>query len=181
MNATRLGLAIFLGLGFLAVGLFGFKAEKPTLDMSDFLRVHIRANSNSEIDQTLKYEVKNKVVETLTPLLANAETKAQAIEIVGRNIPLIESVSSKVLEENKFFYGATAEVKQEYFPTRSYDGHVLEAGEYDALILNLGQGKGDNWWCVVYPPLCFVGGENNGATGLTYKSKLQEIINNFFK
>ena len=67
----------------------------------------------------------------------------------------------------------------EQFPDRSYNGVTLAAGVYDALIVELGSGSGNNWWCVVYPPLCFVGGESNGTNQIVYKSKLLEIIRNW--
>ena len=84
-----------------------------------------------------------------------------------------------MLAQNGFAYTSDAQLKKEIFPTRSYDGIVFEQGEYDALVVNLGSGKGDNWWCVVYPPLCFVGGELTGG-GVVYKSKLEEIVKEFF-
>jgi len=83
----------------------------------------------------------------------------------------------KTLQEEGFSYGARAQIKQEYFPTRVYDEYVLSAGEYTALILELGKGKGDNWWCVVYPPLCFAATNTN----VIYKSKIKEIIENWKK
>jgi stage II sporulation protein R len=72
-------------------------------------------------------------------------------------------------------------VLNEKFPTRSYDGFVLEGGFYDALIIKLGAGEGDNWWCVVYPPLCFLEAEYTDGQGIKYKSKIFEIIENWKK
>lgn len=77
----------------------------------------------------------------------------------------------------RFSYRSKASVREEEFPTRVYEDLTLDAGYYDALILELGSGKGDNWWCVVYPPLCFTGGE----CGYVYKSKILEIIESFKK
>ena len=87
-----------------------------------------------------------------------------------------EAIAEKVLLENGFSYGASAKLIKEEFPTRVYEGATLLAGVYDAFILELGSGEGDNWWCVVYPPLCFAGGEQN----IVYKSKILEIIRSFF-
>ena len=84
---------------------------------------------------------------------------------------------NKVLAENGFTYTIHAKLCQEQFPDRNYDNVTLAAGVYDALIIELGSGSGNNWWCVVYPPLCFVGGESNGTNTIVYKSKLLEIIN----
>ena len=82
----------------------------------------------------------------------------------------------KAYEENGFEYTSDASVKREQFPTRVYGDLELEKGFYDALIVELGDAKGDNWWCVIYPPLCFAGG-NLTAGNIKYKSKILEIIN----
>lgn len=163
------------------VAVCGFQPQSSGFASSDFLRIHIRANSNSECDQLVKYEVKAEVVEALTPLLAQATTKAQAMDVVRDNLALIKSVADRVLEREGFGYKAAAHVCVEEFPTRQYEDLVLESGFYDALILNLGTGEGNNWWCVVYPPMCFVGGADDGGDNLHYKSKLAEVVNNFFK
>lgn len=146
---------------------------------NDCLRIHIRANSNSQTDQKVKYLVKDAVVEYLTPLLASADTKDKAKAVVLSAREGIEAAAERVLAENGFRYGAEAELTTEVFPARTYGPLTLDSGEYEALIVNLGSGSGDNWWCVVYPPLCFVGGENTGG-GVVYKSALLEIIKKFF-
>ena len=143
---------------------------------ASYLRVHIRANSNDETDQAVKYRVRDGVVEFLTPTVAECETKEEAIAAVSAKLDEIERVAEHILEDNGYFYGARARVCEESFPTRVYDGATLPAGVYDALILELGSGRGDNWWCVVYPPLCFTGGNAN----VVYKSKIAEIIQKFF-
>ncbi len=140
-----------------------------------YLRVHIRADSNEEAAQAVKYKVRDEVVKFLTPVVAQCETKAEAMQKIGQNLDGIEMVAENVLKKNGFPYGARASLRKEEFPTRIYDGVTLDAGVYDALILELGSGKGDNWWCVVYPPLCFSGTQN-----IVYKSKIAEIIENFF-
>ena len=168
-------LLFILVVAILFFGLVGCSSA----DVGDCLRIHIRANSNSNDDQKIKYIVKDKVVEYLTPLLADATDKNKAKQIVMQNKEQICAVANKTLADNGFDYTSTARLDKELFPTRSYDGVVFDQGEYDALIVDLGSGTGDNWWCVVYPPLCFVGGEVTGDS-LVYKSKLQEIIQKYF-
>lgn len=146
---------------------------------SDFLRIHIRADSNSEADQSVKYKVKAAVVEYLAPFLAEATTKEKAMKIVGSQLKNIQAVCDKTLSENGFSYKSRAKLAQEEFPDRSYNGVTLSAGVYDAVIIELGSGSGNNWWCVVYPPLCFVGGESNGTNQIKFRSKLMEIIRNW--
>ena len=162
------------------VAVCGFQPQNTGLEKADYLRIHIRANSNSECDQLVKYEVKSAVVDALTPLLTNATTKEKAVEIIENNLSLIESIANSVLKREGYNYTSSARICKEKFPTRQYDDLVLESGFYDALILNLGTGAGNNWWCVVYPPMCFVGGADDGNNNIHYKSKLVEIINNFF-
>ncbi len=143
---------------------------------SDFLRIHIRADSNSDADQSVKYVVKTAVVDYLTPYLADADTKEKAMAVVKSHAAEIKEVCDKTLADNGKNYTATVRVCTESFPDRSYNGTTLPAGVYDAVIIELGSGSGNNWWCVVYPPLCFVGGEGSGNGNITYKSKIWEII-----
>ena len=176
MKKTIITLCLVLVLGGLIIfGLLNNSAGQN----SEYLRIHIRANSNSEIDQAVKYQVKDAVVETLIPILSSCQTKQEAEKTLEKNFSLIESVANNVLLKNGFSYKAKARLASEEFPTRSYDGLVLEQGFYDALILDLGTGEGNNWWCVVYPPLCFLKSNPTGQD-VVYKSKLVEIIKSFF-
>lgn len=152
-------------------------AAAPQQTNADFLRIHIRADSNGKADQDVKYKVKSAVVDYLTPYLTSATSKQKAMEIVKNHLADIEQVCDKVLAANGFTYTSHAKLTAEQFPDRSYGDVTLSSGVYDALIIELGSGSGDNWWCVVYPPLCFVGGESNGTNQIVYKSKLLEIIN----
>ena len=142
-----------------------------------YLRLHVRANSDSAAAQAVKYEVKEAIVEYLTPVAASAESKEEAVAALEAALPGIERTANAVLAENGFAYLSRAEIRAEEFPTRVYDGVTLEAGVYDALIVELGSGKGANWWCVVYPPLCFAG--ETGAN-VQYRSRIWEIIHDFF-
>lgn len=170
---------VFIGLVvgvFFAVG----QVDESAQAEEAYLRVHIRANSNLEVDQEVKYAVKTAVVDFLTPKIASGTTFEKAYEILEQNLEGLESVANQVLEENGFSYTAKAKLTNEYFPTRSYGDCTLENGYYDALILELGEAEGNNWWCVVYPPLCFIGAEGSNVKNIKYKSKLVEIINKFF-
>ena len=143
---------------------------------ADYLRIHIRADSNENEAQAVKYRVRDRLVEYLTPMVAECETKAQAMAGIAERLTELTAVAESVLREAGFAYGATAELTTEVFPTRVYEGYTLPSGEYTALIVRLGQGAGDNWWCVVYPPLCFAATN----TDVVYKSKIKEIIDRFY-
>ena len=146
----------------------------------DVLRIHIRANSNLEEDQEVKLMVRDCVIEFITPLIADCNNCNEVISKLQSNLSEIECVSDGVLKNCGFDYGVRAKINNEYFPSRDYDGKTFPADYYDALIVELGSGKGDNWWCVAYPPLCFVGYENGISGNIMYKSKLVELIKNFF-
>lgn len=169
---------ILFGLLFIIILTVAVTAQKSPAPEPEYLRMHVRANSNSAEDQAVKYEVKEAIVEFLMPVAASADDKEEAIALLRARLPEIEEVADEVLAENGFSYTARASVREEEFPTRVYEGVTLEAGVYDALIVELGTGKGDNWWCVIYPPLCFSG----EATGnnVQYRSRIWEIIRNFF-
>lgn len=141
----------------------------------DYIRIHIRANSNSEADQSIKLVVRDAVVNYLTPLLAQAETTEKAKKVLKANLKELENIARNILAENGFGYGAEAVFRMEEFPARSYGSLTLDKGFYDALIIELGSAAGDNWWCVAFPPLCFVPSEGKN---IKYKSKIMEIIEN---
>lgn len=168
-----ISIAILLAAAFLSTNAADTKTE--------YLRIHIRANSNNSSDQLIKYQIKDEIVEYLIPYLANVSTKEQAKAVVGSKLSELSKVATNALRRNGYTYSANAKLTQEDFPVRQYNDLVLESGVYDALIIELGEAKGDNWWCVVYPPLCFVGGENNGSNSIKYKSKLLEIIESWKK
>ncbi len=160
-------------LGF-SGGLGGSSAKDGAT--AEYLRIHIRADSNEREAQAVKYLVRDGIVEYLTPIVACCETKAEAINGVSARLDGIEKKAEQILSQNGFPYGASVKLTKENFPTRVYENYTLPAGEYTALIVELGEGKGDNWWCVVYPPLCFA--KPTGGN-VVYKSKILEIIENW--
>ncbi len=150
-----------------------------TLDEScALIRLHVRANSNSSDDQTVKMTVKDVVCDYLTRKLEGVNDIETAYLVISACVGDVETLCERTLEKNGFLYGASVRLNEEYFPTRAYCDLIVESGYYDALIIELGSGKGDNWWCVLYPPLCFVGAE--GAGDFRYKSKIAEIFAQFF-
>lgn len=144
----------------------------------DVVRIHIRGNSNLEVDQEVKLKVRDEIINYITPIISECDNSGEVKLVLENNLSNIEIVADEVLSVNGFDYKSSASLNYEYFPTREYDNKVFPADYYDALIINLGSGEGNNWWCVAYPPLCFVGEVDGGD--VKYKSKLIEMINNFF-
>ncbi len=145
----------------------------------DYLRLHIRANSNLSVDQTVKYEIKNELVAFLSPYFSETESKLDAISLVTSLTPKMEEICDNVLKNRGFNYTSNVKINNEYFPTRTYSNTTLESGYYDAVIVELGEAEGDNWWCVMYPPLCFVNNFET-TTQINYKSKIVEWFNSLF-
>ena len=146
----------------------------------DYLRLHIRANSNLAIDQNVKYEIKDLMVDFLTPYFCNVTSKQEAINKVEELSPQIKVRCVELLRAKGFFYSVNVKINNEYFPTRTYNNTTLESGYYDAVIIELGEAKGDNWWCVMYPPLCFVN-KNENNMQIKYKSKIVEWFKSLFR
>ena len=144
----------------------------------EYIRIHVRANSNLSVDQNVKYEIKDKIVSYLIPQVANCNTREDFVVMINNNLNNLEQIANNVLQEKGFSYGAKVKFCQENFPTRSYDGVVLESGVYDSIIVELGTAEGDNWWCVVYPPLCFI---SNNSQDILYKSRILEILKSILK
>lgn len=174
---------IIIAIFILLVGVFSFLpvsniVAKGEYSPDEFLRIHIRANSNNKVDQNVKYKVKEAFVEILTPLLADADTKEKSERIILDNLNMLDLIANQVLSENGFSYTAKTFLRKENFPTRTYDNITLKADVYDAVVVELGAATGDNWWCVIYPPMCFVDG-NDGNKNVVYVSKLVEVIKKF--
>lgn len=171
-------ITFFVFVIIIATAIFaaGRSGTDAAAENAEYLRIHVRANSNSEQDQSVKYKVKDAVVQFVTPLAAECTSKQRAAELVEANLEAIEEVCERTLEQNGYFYGARAEIRSEKFPTRVYGDLTLEEGIYDALIIELGEGTGDNWWCVIYPPLCFT----SATQDVTYRSLILDIISDFF-
>jgi len=153
--------------------------SNPTDYEQVIIRLHIRAHSDNTADQDVKLIVRDSIVEFLEPRLAVADGRNDAYRILSRLLNEIETMTDNLLFRNNFTYGSRAGLNNEFFPTRSYEGIIIPSGYYDALIIELGDGIGQNWWCVIYPPLCFVGrGEGSGS--IQYRSIIRDLWDRWF-
>ena len=167
---------LLLFIIFLTVGCFSTQNSSYANEETEYLRIHIRANSNSEEDQKIKYSVKNEVINYLTPYVAQCHSKSETAKVIAQKSKTLEYIIDEILKCNGLDYSSRISIKNEEFPTRVYEDFTLESGYYDAVIVELGEAKGDNWWCVVYPPLCFTNGNN-----VKYSSLILQIIEEFRK
>lgn len=145
--ALLIGLAVFLLSGALSLQTQEVLSDKV-------VRLHVLANSDSTEDQDLKLQVRDTVLERATELLEQSADRKEAEGLLRGNLLELERLAEKEIHSNGYDYSVTAELSNTNFPTRKYDGFTMPAGEYLALRIVIGEGKGQNWWCVVFPPLC---------------------------
>ena len=121
------------------------------------LRFHVRANSDSSADQALKLKVRDAVGAMMEPYLVGVDDRRQCESIVQEQIPRIIETAEQVIAQEGYAYPVTAQMGSADFPQKTYGNYTFPAGEYQALHIVIGSGKGRNWWCVMYPNLCFHG------------------------
>ena len=145
--ALLIGLAVFLTSGALALRTQDELADKV-------VRLHVLANSDSEEDQALKLRVRDAVLEQATAILEQSADRREAESRLRGQLLELERIAAKEIAAEGYDYPVTVNLENTDFPTKEYDGFTLPAGEYLALRVIIGEGKGQNWWCVVFPPLC---------------------------
>ncbi len=119
------------------------------------IRFHVKANSDTDFDQAIKLKVRNKAVSFLSPKLKDAKSVEESVFIIEKNIFELKNAVNEYLKENNLPYSATVYLDKKSFPTKSYENVTLPAGNYNALCIDLGKAEGENWWCVMFPPMCF--------------------------
>jgi stage II sporulation protein R len=128
-------------------------ADRQTLD-ENVIRFHVVANSDSEADQAVKLQIRDGVIAYLQPILAELPSAAEVKVWLEGHLEDVKAVADGILAENGFADTASVTVRKEAFETRAYDTFTMPAGVYDALRITVGEGEGQNWWCVVFPRLC---------------------------
>lgn len=133
------------------------KAESRQKGIADeIVRFHVIANSDSDADQALKMKIKEHVVTYLQETMGEATSVRQAKRIIQEKLPQITRVAKEKVIEEGYTYDVKAELANCYFPVKEYGDLTFPAGEYEALRIQIGESRGRNWWCVMYPSLCFV-------------------------
>lgn len=182
--------SIFIGLTVTFLLCFlGYRATVYANNLTSFvsneiseevLRFHILANSNSEEDQALKIEIKDEVISLMELALSSSNSRVETIENIENDMDKIIELAEKIISENGYDYTISGQITDVDFPTKTYGDMTLPAGNYKSLQLIIGEGKGDNWWCCMFPPLCFVDiTSSSSSTDLAGSSNLsnsEEII-----
>ena len=138
-------------------------------------RLHVIANSDSEEDQNLKYLVKDNILNYINKSCADLNSKQDVFIYAKEHLSEIKKVAEDTVRENGFSYPISIETGNFQFPTKQYGDISFPAGYYDALKVKIGNSSGKNWWCVMFPPLCFID-TTNGIVPESSKEKLQESL-----
>lgn len=140
-----------------AVLLWGvWSAQEQDALEQKMIRLHVIANSDTQADQTLKLQVRDQILEEATGILEESADMADAQKRLTAALPQLEETARQEIVNRGYDYSVSARLEETEFPTKEYDGFALPSGRYLALRVVIGEGAGQNWWCVVYPPLCTV-------------------------
>lgn len=160
-----LEIALLLGLSvFLLSGVFSLQSRSALSDK--VVRLHVLANSDSEEDQALKLRVRDRILERATEILQQSADRREAEARLRGQLLELERIAGEEITAAGYDYAVTAELTDTDFPTKEYDGFSLPAGEYLALRVVIGAGGGQNWWCVVFPPLCTAASSDLAQTAM---------------
>jgi stage II sporulation protein R len=144
---------------------------------NQIIRFHVIANSDSNEDQALKLKVKDAVVKAMKDELGNCSSKEEAREDIINNIPKIKEIALKIIKKNGYNYNVNVSLSNTYFPTKVYGDLTFPPGVYEALRIQIGGAAGKNWWCVMFPPLCFVD-TTYSIVPKDSKDKLKNLLTN---
>ena len=158
-------------------GIFSNMNASAKMIPDEAIRLRVIPNSNSNYDQTMKLMVKEELQNSMYDLLKDTKGVKDARSIIIENLPTIDQKISNVLEKNNYKEGYTLDYGYHYFPAKEFEGITYEEGEYESLLVTLGKGEGDNWWCVLFPPLCLIEAEESDT--VEYKFFLQEFIEKY--
>lgn len=170
---SRLLLLIFLLTLFIFFSAYSYVTAVSS-DISDSVfRLHVIANSDSQEDQNLKYKVRDALLEYMNTLCSSEFSKEEAMNIAENHIDDFSNIAQDIATQNGYDYPINVSIGKYNFPTKEYGDVSLPAGNYDALRVEIGSASGHNWWCVMFPPLCFVD-VSSGVVPESSKELLQD-------
>ncbi len=154
------------------------KPEKVIIPKNS-IRFRVIANSNDEYDQNIKKVVANNLSTELSTITSNSTSIEESRNKIEQNIPVFDEIINHTLESAKYNKKYTINYGVNYFPKKEYKGLTYEEGEYESLVVTLGDGLGENFWCVLFPPLCLLEGDENNTNEVEYTSFIKEIIDKY--
>ena len=167
----RLIIVLLLLILFIFISAISYVSAVSNNIANGVFRLHVIANSDSPEDQNLKYIVRDELIKYMNTLAKDCTSKQEVIEIAQNNISNFENIAKKTIQDNGFNYNVTVEIGNFDFPTKTYGDITLPAGTYDSLKIKIGKSEGQNWWCVMFQPLCFV----DVTTGIVPEESKKEM------
>ena len=156
IHLKRFLIVLILFTFFVFVSAISYVSAVSNNIADSVFRLHVIANSDSNEDQELKYKVRDAVLEYMNSITIDCSSKEEAIQIAKEHEDEFYKIAKQTIEENGYNYSVNIKIGNFNFPTKTYGDISLPAGNYDALRIEIGNASGQNWWCVMFPPLCFV-------------------------
>lgn len=164
---------IIIALFFITVLILVNSKETEILIPKEAIRFRIIANSNKLEDQTQKLEIKKELEPVIANILSTSNSLDETRKEIKNNMYEVKNILNKYDTDYKLNYGYN------YFPEKNYKGVTYKSGEYESLVVTLGDGLGDNWWCVLFPPLCLLEASEDDYDDITYTSYIKELIDKY--
>lgn len=173
----RFFIVLFLFAIFVFISAASY-ADAVSEDLADSVfRLHVIANSDSKEDQDLKYKVRDSILEYMNTISKGCSSKSEVINMANERKEDLQNIAEEVIRENGYNYTVNIKIGNFAFPTKTYGDISFPAGNYDALRIEIGEAAGQNWWCVMFPPLCFVD-VSSGIVPDESKETIQNNLNN---
>jgi stage II sporulation protein R len=176
MKKTLLVLSLIIGTYMI----IGVKAEELVEIPNEAIRIRVIGNSNSEYDQEKKGEIRKEVQLYMQNLLKDAKNIDEARTIINNNLNNLNKNIDTYLTQINYDKDYTINFGLNYFPEKEYKGIKYKEGLYESLLITLGEGKGNNWWCVLFPPICLLEAEETETNEVEYRSFVKELIEKYF-
>lgn len=175
IKIKKLCILLFLLLVYTFICAQSYVSAVSTNLSSAVFRLHVLANSDSDEDQSLKIKVRDGLLNYMNGICANCSTKEEAISLATAHESDFQQIAEKIINDNGYNYPVKININNFYFPTKNYGDISLPAGFYDALRVEIGEAKGRNWWCVMFPSLCFID-VSSGIVDSKAKENLKENL-----
>lgn len=144
------------------------------------IRVRVIANSNSIHDQNMKMKVKERIEKSISPLLIDVDNVNEAREIISNSIDNLENDVEVLFKDNNYDKDFKVNFGKNFFPDKDYKGVHYDEGEYESLVVTIGEGTGDNWWCVLFPPLCLLDASDSETEDVEYQFFVTKMLDKIF-
>lgn len=174
---SMLGIIVILFVGFSSFKLVHGSTRSDQENISKkIIRFHVIANSDSIEDQSLKLKIKDEVIKYMMPKLDKSNSIDESRKILKENNDEIKKIAQNIIEKNGYKYSVNTHLGQDQFPIKTYGNITLPQGKYEAYKIVIGNGKGQNWWCVMFPPLCFVDVTKGEVSSKKTEQKMKKVL-----